>query len=66
MGDFMIYEHDLTDFQNDFIDALESAVCSPEFGSLVAPRSERVLFVPDSDFGETMIFDFLDPDDLPF
>lgn len=63
MGDFMIYEHDLTDFQNEFIDALEAAVCSPDFDSLVAPRSERVLFVPDSDFGETMIFDF---DDLPF
>lgn len=61
----MIYEFNLTDRQNDFIDALEAAICSPDFGSLVAPRSERGLFVADSDFGDTMIFDFSD-EDLPF
>lgn len=56
----MIYEHDLTDRQNDFVDALEDAVCSFYFGHLVSP-------CPDcpADLDSLTCFECL-TDDLPF
>ena len=73
MGDFMIYEHDLTDFQNAFIDALEDAVCSDCFLYKDVSGNGYVLGVCRHwDHNNTVLpndracYDFLDPDELPF